>query len=229
MKSSLGTRFLYYFTGFGIGIIFVIFFFQNRGCSWTPKNRVKQAITDRVIVISEDVQHEMIERGITEKMIREVVTKGEIDFKKSKKDDYPKVYNLYTDHLRLNFSLPENSFISEVTVGFKDVKSFKNSTKGQAKLFLFPNEKRLIHVDSLVTFSDEFIQLGRPKNEVILNALKKSGAIDFEKSDFQAKPKVEQYLTCTINGKKIGMKTFWYMNRINIFALEILQNEKENS
>lgn len=229
MKSSLGTRFLYYFTGFGIGIIFVIFFFQNRGCSWTPKNRVKQAIVDRIIVINDDFQQEMTKRGITEEMIREVVTKGDIDFKKSKKEDYPKVYNLYSDQLRLNFSLPENSFISEVTVGFKDIKTFKNSTKGQAKLFLFPNEKRLIYVDSLVSYSDEFIQIGKPKNEVILNALKKSGAIDFEKSDFQAQPKVEQYLTCTINAHKVGMKTFWYKNRINIFALEILQNEKENS
>src|SRR5690554_1116023 len=111
MAAPLGTRLLYYFTGFGIGIIFVIFFFQNRGCTWTPNNRVKQAIVDRVIVINDDLKAEMDKRGITKEMIKKVIDKGNIDFKNSKKTGDPKVYTLYNDVLKLNFSLPESSYI----------------------------------------------------------------------------------------------------------------------
>lgn len=225
--STLGKRLLYYFTGFGIGIIFVIFFFQNRGCSWTPNNRVRQAIVDRIIVINDSFKSEMLERGISEEMIRNVLTKGTIDFKGSKKNGNPKVYKLHNDILKLNFTLPENSFISEVTVGYSDTKKTENSTKGEACLFLFPDDDNIIYVDSITTGSPDFIQAGSPSNKLILSALKKNGKINFEKSNFKATPKAEHYLTCIINGHPIGMKTFWYKNKINIFYLELLAPEKE--
>ncbi len=227
MNASLGTRLLYYGTGFGIGIIFVIFFFQNRGCTWTPNNRVKQAIVDRVIVINDDFQAEMTERGISEKMIKEVINKGNIDFKHSKKTGNPKVYTLYNDVLKLNFSLPENSYISEVTIGFNNATKFKNSTTGEAKLYLFPKEEKLVYIDSTTTATPDYIQLGSPDNKVILKALMKDGKINFEKSDYKSEPKAEHYLTCTIHNQLVGMKTIWYKDRINIFFLEILQNDRE--
>ena len=47
-------RLRYYGIGFGIGCIFVFFFFQNRACTWLPDNRIKNSILDRTIVIQED-------------------------------------------------------------------------------------------------------------------------------------------------------------------------------
>lgn len=227
MKSKLSARLLYYFTGFGIGLIFVIFFFQNRGCSWTPNNRVKQAIVDRVVVINDDFKNEMTKRGITEKMIKSVIEKGEIDFKNSQKEGKPKVYNLYDDKLKLNFSLPENSFISEVSIGYGKVHGVKNSTKGKAKLFLFPNDNKLIYVDSITTGSPDYIQIGSPSNLILLKALKKDGEIDFEQTNFTTVPNANHYLTCTVNGYKIGMKTFWYKDKINIYDLKIVSSKDE--
>jgi len=225
MAAPLGTRLLYYFTGFGIGIIFVIFFFQNRGCTWTPNNRVKQAIVDRVIVINDDLKAEMDKRGITKEMIKKVIDKGNIDFKNSKKTGDPKVYTLYNDVLKLNFSLPESSYITEVSIGFNTATKFKNSTQGEAELYLFPAEERLLYIDSITTGTAEYIQLGSPDNKAILKALKKDGKVNFEKSNYKALPKAEHYLTCTINNQRVGMKTFWYKDRINIFFLELLQKE----
>jgi hypothetical protein len=51
---SLWRRLKYYGIGFGIGLVFVIFFFQNRGCSWLPSNRVKNSILDRLVVASDE-------------------------------------------------------------------------------------------------------------------------------------------------------------------------------
>lgn len=227
MKSKLSTRLLYYFTGFGIGILFVIFFFQNRGCSWTPNNRVKQAIVDRVVVINDDFQKEMNQRGITEKMIKAVIEKGDIDFKNSQKESTPKIYTIYNDKLKLNFSLPENSFISEVSIGYGKIKGVKNSTQGKAKLFLFPNDKKLIYVDSITTMSPAFNEIGNPTNQAILKALKKDGKIDFEKTDFAVKQGAQHYLTCTINGYLVGVKSYWYKDKINIYDLKILVSNQQ--
>lgn len=223
MKSSLGARLLYYFTGFGIGIVFVIFFFNNRGCSWTPKNRVKQSIVDRVVVLNDEFQNEMQKRGITEEMVKDVLYNGRVDFKSSQKESGElKVYNLYNDKLKLNFSLPDNSYLSEVSVGYSNTNKFSNSTEGKAKMLLFPKDDRLIYVDTLITGQPDFVKIGSPDNKTILKALEKTGEVDFEKSNYAAKPKAEHYVTCTINRQKVGLKTFWYKDRINIFFFELL-------
>jgi hypothetical protein len=188
---------------------------------------VKQAIVDRVVVINDDFKEEMTKRGITENMIKHVIEKGDIDFKNSQKEGKGlKVYNLYDDKLKLNFTLPENSFISEVSIGYGKIKGVQNSKQGKAKLFLFPNDKKLIYVDSVTTNSPEFAQIGSPNNLTLLNALKKSGEINFEKTNFEASPNVEQYLTCTVNNYSVGMKTFWYKDRINIYDLKILSADE---
>lgn len=223
MKSSLGARLLYYFTGFGIGIVFVIFFFNNRGCSWTPKNRVKQSIVDRVVVLNDEFQNEMQKRGITEEMVKDVLYNGRVDFKSSQKESGElKVYNLYNDKLKLNFSLPDNSYLSEVSVGYSNTNKFSNSTEGKAKMLLFPKDDRLIYVDTLITSQPDFVKIGSPDNKTILKALEKTGEVDFEKSNYAAKPKAEHYVTCTISRQKVGLKTFWYKDRINIFFFELL-------
>ena len=50
MKLNFFKRFLYYLSGFGLGLILVFFFFKNRGCSWLPDNRVKNIISERVLI-----------------------------------------------------------------------------------------------------------------------------------------------------------------------------------
>ena len=51
--TNLYRRLLYYGIGFGIGLVCVFFFFNNRGCSWLPENRVKEMVTERLIYIAD--------------------------------------------------------------------------------------------------------------------------------------------------------------------------------
>lgn len=226
MTSKFITRLLYYLTGFGLGIIVVMILFQNRSCTWTPKNRVREDITSRVVVIGDDFKAEIQKRGITKEMVRKVLTQGKVDFDASQKHQNPKVYNLYDDHLKLNFSLPEYSFVSELNVGFKRPKNFKNSKHGIADLYLFPKDKNLIFIDSTVRNSSAYLKIGEPSSKDLLKALKETGQINFDKCNFKARPKVEQYLMCKIYGNPIGMKAVWYREKINIYEIELLQPQK---
>jgi hypothetical protein len=59
--------------------------------------------------------------------------------------------------------------------------------------------------------------------------LKKQGLIDFEKSDFNIKPKALQYLFFKDKkGRKIGASAVWYKNKISIdhliYPLKLIVN-----
>lgn len=223
MNSKFITRLLYYLSGFGMGIILVFVLFQNRACNWTPKNQIRQDLKARVIVVNDDFKKEAQKRGITKKMIFHVFKKGSVDFSSSQTRKIPKAYNLYDETLKLNFTLPDYSYISEIRVGFDNSKKIVNSTSGYGDLYIFPAEKNFLFVDSATSASQNFIELGSPTNQAILNALKKNGKIDFSKSDFALRPRALQYLTCFINGHSVGMKTIWYKEKISVYSLEILK------
>src|SRR5690554_1540853 len=106
-------RFRYYLIGFLIGTIFVSILFKDRGCSWTPTNRVKNAIQDKIIVFPEDQIPALNKLGLNKDNIYRFLVKGSVDFSNSLKDQnfYPKVYIIEENDSidkRLQFSLYED-------------------------------------------------------------------------------------------------------------------------
>jgi hypothetical protein len=206
-----------YAIGFGIGMVFVFFFFQNRGCSWLPDNRVKNSILDRVIVVQSDVELQLKKKGINQKEIIALLNDGDVDFSKSKKDGQFKIYLVSKDNLKLFFTLPNESFISEVRLANVAVNSVKNSIKGTGKLIHFPKDDELVFADTTKLVTCQQQAFGMIENRKILKSLKKQGLIDFEKSDFNIKPKALQYLFFKDKkGRKIGASAVWYKNKISI-------------
>jgi hypothetical protein len=206
-----------YAIGFGIGMVFVFFFFQNRGCSWLPDNRVKNSILDRVIVVQSEVEGQLKQKGISQKEIIALLNDGDVDFSKSKKDGQFKIYLVSKDDVKLYFTLPNESFISEVRLANVAVKSVKNSTKGTGKLIHFPKDNELVFADTTKLVSCQQQSFGMIENRKILKSLKANGIIDFEKSDFNVKPKALQYLFFNDKkGRKIGATAVWYKNKISI-------------
>jgi hypothetical protein len=216
MKTFL-ERLKIYAIGFGIGMIFVFFFFQNRGCSWLPDNRVKNSILDRVVVVQSDVDKQLIQKGISHTDIINLLNDGDVDFSKSKKDGASKIYLVSKDNIKLYFTLPNESFISEVRLANVSVKSIKNSSKGNGRLIHFPKDDELVFADTTQLVSCQQQALGMIENRKILKSLKKNGVIDFEKSDLNVKPKAIQYLFFNdVKGRKIGATAVWYKNKISI-------------
>jgi hypothetical protein len=54
----------------------------------------------------------------------------------------------------------------------------------------------------------------------IYKRIKKTGRIDFEKTDLTVRPKPEHYLTIVNKGDTIGMTVIWYKSKLNISSFE---------
>lgn len=216
---TLLRRLKYYGIGFGLGLVFVFFFFQNRGCSWTPSNRVKNAILDRVLVASKETMSKLEKKGITKEELVLVLNDGDVDFDRSEKHKNPKVYAIEKDGLSYLFTLPEESFIAEVQLG-RNPKKISNSTTGNGVLVRFPMDKDLVYVDSASVLNCQQLQLGLVSNREILSKIKQSGMFHFEDSKLKLKPKPEHTLSFNHRGKSVRVKAIWYKNKININAFQ---------
>ena len=222
---SFKRRLKYYGIGFGFGLLFVFFFFQNRGCSWLPANRVKNGILDRVLVVSDETSKKLQELKVNVDDLIDVLNDGDVLFQESDKDHESKVYLIEKDDIKYAFTLPYEGFVSEV---FVDVSTANVPTtkEGMGTMIYFPNDEHLVYPDStaMVTCQQEQLGLINPKD--ILEQLKKTGKIDFAKSDFSMRPKPLQYLTFSWKGDLIGIKSIWYKNKVNItsFESEVLQD-----
>ena len=217
---SFKRRLKYYGIGFGLGLIFVLFFFQNRGCSWLPSNRIKNALLDRLIVVSENTQKRLDEKKISDDDLLEVLNTGDVEFNESDRDAYMKIYILEKDGEYFAFTLPKESFVSEVFVGIKNSKKVSPSVDGNGRIIHFPKDEDLVYPDSnsVVTCQQAKLKLINPRE--ILNSLKHDGRLNFSKSNFKESPKPMHYLVFTRNGKEIGAKAIWYKNKINITQFE---------
>jgi hypothetical protein len=225
MESFL-RRLKYYGLGFLIGLVFVFVFFQNRGCSWLPSNRVKNAFLDRVIVISEDQLATLKSEGISKEDIIEVLNDGDVNFGESITDGDLKVYKLSKDiegkgEMDFFFTLPNESFISEVNIRAENVSEVKNSTKGFGAILNYPKDDHLVFLDANAQISCKLKALGIANADSLFGVLKKTGKIDFSQTNFAEKPKAMQYLSVlSSRNQKFGIKAIWYKNKINVVAVD---------
>jgi len=125
MKSKIFKRFGFYFLGFGLGLIIVLFFFQNRGCSWLPDNRVKNVINERIILCDSITNVKLAALEISKKNILDYISKAEVDFSESQKKGDPKVFKLFFKTIKgeknLYFLYFENTFYCEVFLDKKEI------------------------------------------------------------------------------------------------------------
>ena len=218
MKSFL-RRLKFYGIGFGIGIVFVFFFFQNRGCTWLPSNRVKNSILDRVIVIGDEQEKLLAKHGISKDEVINFLNDGDVEFGKSKKAGNPQVYSLKKElngkQVELWFTLPANSFISEVQWPEGSIQKAGNTLKGTGEMIHFPNVKSMVYMGDEKYFLCQQDQLGLISTKEVFNRLKKTGHIDFTLSHLKTSPKAQHYIWFTTSsGKDVAAETIWNKEHI---------------
>jgi hypothetical protein len=215
-------RLKYYGVGFGIGMVFVFFFFQNRGCSWLPKNRVKNSILDRALVVSSDEEKILTQKGVKTDDIIELLNTGDVDFDKSVTEGKTKIYYVSNDKFKVFFTLPSDNYISEVKYANKSVNKITNTLKGEGKFLNFPNDADLIYVDSTQLLGCQQEVLGFINQKLILKSLKENGRVDFSKTFYFKKPRPIVYVNYNDSkNNRIGSKTYWYKNKITIKTFDI--------
>ncbi len=91
--NSFKRRIKYYIIGLLMGLMFTYILFGNRGCSWLPENRVKNMIAEKEIIVGDSVKYLMSCTGVTHNDVYRLLNEdGDVNFKKSRTDEYPKVY-----------------------------------------------------------------------------------------------------------------------------------------
>jgi hypothetical protein len=212
--TSFTKRLKYYGIGFGIGLIFVIFFFKNRGCTWLPDNRVKSSILERLIVLPESQEAQFAKLKMTKKEVLNFLNKGDVDFSESDKSGVNKRYKVYYKESSMYFTLPEESFISAIYLNNVDRAAER---KGKAKVIRFPNEEHLIYVDSTAELACFVEKKKWQKEGKIQKLMLKSTWIDLGLSSFGKSVKPVHRLTFMDENKQpISLDAIWYKNKINI-------------
>ncbi len=217
-----------YLIGFGIGLVFVFFFFRNRGCTWLPENRVKNTILGRVIVVSEKDASWLNEQGVDTKTIVSFLNDGNIAFGASKKQGNPQVYVISKEvkgkEVTLWFTLPKDAFIAEVRKPVGNVQVCQNSTEGVGKMIHFPNVKSFVYLDEENTaYVKEQKRLGLNSAKRVQRFIQQNGEIDFSKSKLKVAPYPIQYISFQTNtGVKVSARTYWLEEHIRYDQFDAL-------
>ncbi len=211
-------RFRYYLIGFLIGTIFVSIIFKGRGCSWTPSNRVKNSIQDKIIVFPEDQIKSMAALGLNKDNIYKFLVKGSVDFSNSLKDKYPKVYIIEENDSidkRLQFSLYEDSYITIAHVLDKDEKATRyEHLEGWGEMIRLPKDSALVFIDKSNYSQCKARGLASKEQQDIIEAMKETGRVDFSKSDLMLTKAVQQIQFIQNDTLEVNAKTIWFESRI---------------
>lgn len=211
--------------GFSIGLVFVIFFFQNRGCAWLPGNRVNLTINDKVWVITDSEKEKFSRSGIGQKEIMKIISEGKVNFPKSikKQNSFPKAYiiehELDNENVRLQFSLFEDSYITLIHQLDEQQEAFKtDSIKEMGTFIRLPRDSALVYIDKSDYARCTARFLSNRNQKVLVEALEKSGRIDLNKSDLSLS-KATQYIHFNIGDSlNVEAKSIFLESRINFKA-----------
>lgn len=208
--------------GFSIGTVFVIFFFQNRGCAWLPGNRVKNNFLDKVLVLPESEFEKVEQLGLQHSDIFSFLHDGKVNFSESIKQQavFPKAYIIEQEikgkNVRMQFSLYEDSYIAPVHVleEGEPAQSYEKLS-GLGTIIRVPRDSALVFVENtprLTCLSNGFTEFSQKE---IAEAIRETGTIDFSKSNLML-PKAEHFISFTLNDTlAINAKTIYFESRIN--------------
>lgn len=224
MGSTFLRRLKFYGIGFGLGLVFVFFFFKNRGCSWLPENRVKNTILDRVMVISDETALAFEQKGIDQDVALQALNEGDVLFSESNKNDDSKVYVVEYKGHRFLFTLPYESFVTEVKLG-GDPNKTETSTTGLGTIWRLPADKNLVYIDSSAVLDCQMKQLKLADAKAVLKKIKETGKLDFARTDFDIEPKPEHTIVFKVDSLLVSAKTIWYKDKLEVLSFEFPSSE----
>lgn len=218
---NLFKRFKFYGIGFIIGLLFVAVFFQNRGCSWLPTNRVLNTMLDKVLVLPDSELALLAEKNLTTEDLISFLKDGEINFKESLKEQnkFPKVYviekELNNTNHRVQFSIYEDSYIGVIHLLTEmDTPQRYQDLKGYGSFIRIPRDTSLVFMDKSNYLQCKASELKVKDKDEIAKLLKKNGRIDFTKSKLML-PKAEHFISYQEDDSTtITAKTIWFESRI---------------
>lgn len=208
-------RIKYYAFGFLIGLLFVFIFFQNRGCSWLPENRVKNTILENVIVSSPEAIDFIKGQKLTTEDYILLLNDGDVKFGRSKRDGEPKIYFIEGKKddrtIQAQFEMRKYGFISRMEP-LKENDPHKALNKDDVGVILrMPADTALVAFNDFAKCQAGILGFNESK---ALDALKKSGQVDFSKSDLSDPDRPAYHMTFVMNDTIVHGLALWYKTKI---------------
>ncbi|MFM7387568.1 MAG: hypothetical protein ACKO5L_05360 [Bacteroidota bacterium] len=232
---NLWRRLKYYGIGFGIGLIFVVVLCRQKGCSWTPGNRVKSALLERIVFVDSADLGFLRSHAIEAKELKRFIESATVSFMDSKRHGNEKIYHFTGDLAYLKaysclIAFREKSVVVDFDFEHQNPKKYVR-LKGEAKPFLyskknwFSGKLKLIPLPgmNLKTAPEKFTQLFLQR-----------GSLDAERSTFETNTpltylkyqditEVDAIHTKAIEiPEKCLIKTKWFQEKIEVMDVEAL-------
>ena len=224
--TNLYRRILYYGVGFCIGLICVFFFFDNRGCSWLPENRVKEMFSERLVYISESNLKTIANLGIKEKDLSSFLLNAEVLFSKSEKTSNPQIYHIEgpiesQDNFVCQIILHRDALTCELVPNQFSAKNTKPTTKGFGKPIHFPSKKNLFYSDSSAHTICQRKALAIQEDSTLRALFLKNGRIDISKTDLKKTPKPSYAMVFrTDQGDEVTFFSTYFKKKVRIYKFE---------
>jgi hypothetical protein len=218
-------RLKYYGIGFGIGLIFVIVLFRQKGCSWTPGNRVKSAILERIVFVDSTDIDFLNKHRLKAKDLQKYLENATVSFTESKRHGNEKIYHFNGNLGKLKsfnclIAYREKSVVVDADLNHQDPKKYQRLS-GKAKPFLFKNKN---------WFSGKLALMDIPgmrsndAPEKFTAMFLKNGTLDASRTTFDTNTPFTYLTWRTQNNQKAKnylLKTKWYQEKIEIIDVTL--------
>lgn len=226
---SFWRRLRYYGLGFGLGLILTFGIFNTRGCSWTPENRVKDAMNKRVwIVDMQRVNSFYKAHKLTDAKFYRLMQDADISFTKSIRSGRHKVYDItFTDgknkEAHCLARMTDESFVVEFIPGVKNIKEYRKmkSLSFGASIIHDPVQKHLVYSEDNPAIKEQLRSLGI-LNDIQLQKALLSGHFDYQKSRLNEQPRpihVFQFRPTLRPKLQVTAACIWYKDKIKVYSL----------
>lgn len=214
-------RLKYYGIGFGIGLIFVFVIFKQKGCSWTPGNRVKDAVFNRILVVDSLDSAFLVNRKLSQEDLRKLIQNASISFSESDIKSKRKTYVLFGELPNGNtqkflLTLHDQDFLVEVDFLHDSPAKFQRH-KGNVRPFLYKDQKNWFHGDWVQYAKEGFT--GGDSPEKLTKLFFKHGRI-FIMSDVTEQTKPIHQLIIPYEGKDLMISAFYFQEKIEVQAMD---------
>jgi hypothetical protein len=227
---SFWRRLRYYGLGFGLGLILTFGIFNTRGCSWTPENRVKDAINKRVWIIDmQKVNSFYKDHKLNDAKFYRLMQDSDISFTKSIRSGRHKVYDItFTDGKKKEAHclarMTDESFVVEFIPEVKNIKEYRKmkSLSFGASIIHAPVQKHLVYSEDNPAIKEQLRSLGIP-NDIQLQKELLSGYFDYQKSRLKEQPRPIHVIKFRPEDNKrrieVSAACIWYKDKIKVYSL----------
>jgi len=219
--NSIWRRLLYYGIGLLIGLLFVTFFFGNRGCSWLPENRIKSSIFSQVLVVDTTAFVE----GFTDSMYVVTIVEADVNLGLSLRQGEPKAYYFANKKKGNKARFFQVTFETDGVVGI--VKTIPEDQKARIQtgnywypIIHVPGDSNFISFFEDVQAKVDYFKLNRQQ---IHNALKSTGVAETQHFDFDPDKRKIHRMTFEHRGITYKILARYFQN-----SLQLMDIEEEN-